>query len=105
MNTLEVFIIVFGGLAGMTLLIPFYAIWTGHRRAIEEIRAKARAQSDDATRRAIQELRDEFAALRDTATQYDLSFDTALKRLESRVMALEQKLIAQERNPISNGHI
>lgn len=104
MSTLDVFILVCGGLGGMTLLIPFYAIWTGHRRAIEEIRARARAQADDATRQAIEELRREFAALRDTATQYDLSFDTALKRLESRVAALEQRVAGQADQPVSWSH-
>ncbi|MGC8669403.1 MAG: hypothetical protein ACP5VE_14955 [Chthonomonadales bacterium] len=105
MNTVDVFILVFGGLGAMTLLIPFYAIWTAHRRAIEEIRARARAQAEEATRQAVQELRDEFTALRDTATQYDLSFDTALKRLESRVAALEQRIAEQAGQPISPGRL
>ena len=40
-------------------------------------------------------LRKEFAQLRDTTTRYDLAFDTALQRLESRVSHMENKPTAQ----------
>ena len=33
-----------------------------------------------------------MAALRDTTTRYDMSFDTALQRLENRMAYLEQQV-------------
>jgi len=40
---------------------------------------------------AIEALRKEVADLRDTATRYDVSFDTALQRMESRIEAVERR--------------
>jgi len=37
-------------------------------------------------------LRAELAQLRETTTQYDVSFDTALQRLEARMAHLEQRV-------------
>ena len=81
-------------LGGMVLSLPFYAIWTYHKRKLEEIKARQRSTIDKVTVEAIAELRKEMAALRDTTTQYDMSFDTALKRLESRMDNVEGKLIS-----------
>ncbi len=80
------------GLFALILLIPFYAIWTSHKRHLEEIKARQRVQINEETKAAIEALREEFKALRDTTTQYDVSFDTALRRLESRVGHLEQRV-------------
>src|SRR5690348_17131377 len=44
-----------------------------------------------ALRAEVAQLRKEIHELRDTTTQYDLSFDTALQRLESRVHQVEQQ--------------
>ena len=84
-------------LGGMVLSIPLYALWTYHKRKLEEIKARQRSTIDKATLEAIDGLRKEMAALRDTTTQYDMSFDTALKRLESRMDNVEGKLIAGSR--------
>ena len=43
---------------------------------------------------AVNALRKEVADLRDTATRYDVSFDTALQRIEGRVGFLESARIA-----------
>lgn len=88
------FVGMFTFLGGMVLSIPFYAIWTYHKRKLEEIKARQRSTIDKATMEAIDGLRKEMAALRDTTTQYDMSFDTALKRLESRMDNVEGKLIS-----------
>ncbi len=42
------------------------------------------------------ELRKQVEALRDTTTKYDLSFDTALQRLESRMSHMEERQKALE---------
>ncbi len=81
------------GISGMVFGLPFYALWSHHKRKLEEIKARQRTSIDAETRAAIEALRAEMAALRDTTTQYDVSFDTALHRLESRMSHLEQKVI------------
>src|SRR5256885_13831228 len=81
-------------LGGMVLSIPLYALWTFHKRKLEEIKARQRSTIDKATMEAIDGLRKEMASLRDTTTQYDMSFDTALKRMESRMDNVEGKLIS-----------
>ena len=53
-----------------------------HRKAREKVELPARS---------LEELRREITALRDTTTQYDMSFDTALQRLESRLSHLEKQ--------------
>ncbi|HEV2474184.1 MAG TPA: hypothetical protein VGS41_16020, partial [Chthonomonadales bacterium] len=45
----------------------------------------------DAMRSEIDALRTQVTSLRDTTTQYDLSFDTALHRIESRIDRVEQQ--------------
>ena len=77
----------------MTILaIPWYAISTYHKRKLEEIRARQQVDIAQETRVAIEALRGEIAALRDTTTQYDVSFDTALNRLDSRMGHLETRM-------------
>lgn len=84
--------LVSGGILAMLLAIPFFAIGTHHKRKLEEIRARQKVAITEETRAAIEALRQEFAALRDTTTEYDISFDTALHRLESRTVNLEQRM-------------
>lgn len=81
------------GVSGMVFGLPFYALWSHHKRKLEEIKARQRTSIDAETRAAIEALRAEMAALRDTTTQYDVSFDTALRRLESRISHIEQKTL------------
>ncbi len=50
-----------------------------------------------ALRQEVAQLRQQLSELRDTSTQYDLSFDTALQRMERRVEHVEQ----QQRRVIS----
>jgi hypothetical protein len=58
---------------------------------VAEIQARARAGSDPALKEAIEGLKKEVAQLRDTTTQYDMSFDSALQRLETRMSHLEKR--------------
>jgi hypothetical protein len=83
--------------AVMVLIIPITGIITYHRRKLEEIRLKQRGAIAEDTAAAIAAVRREIEALRDTATQYDVSFDTALHRIESRVGSLEQRMQHVER--------
>ncbi len=82
-----------GGLviSAMLMMIPFYAIWTHHKRKLEEIRAHRDVRVAEDTRRAMDELRAEFKQLRDNSSEYDVSIDTTLQRLESRINNVEQR--------------
>ena len=74
--------------------------WIKHRGKIAEMKLQARAKTDTNVQGSIdalrEEMRAEIQAFRDTATQYDLSFDTALQRMEQRVEGLERRAIATE---------
>jgi uncharacterized protein YlxW (UPF0749 family) len=84
---------VMAGLLGLlVLMIPFFAIWTYHKRKMEELRLRGEQQIAAQTQAALDSLRAEMAALRDTTTEYDMSFDTALRRIESRVERVEQRV-------------
>lgn len=101
--------------------IPLSAIWTGHRRKILEMQLQLRNQGDQfdlphtgiwpgfrrmnrgmqsqvqnqaaqGLRAEIEALRAEVHQLRDTSTQYDLSFDSALQRMGSRVEGVERRV-------------
>jgi hypothetical protein len=84
---------------GLVLCIPILAILTYHKRKMLEIRLAGIQKGDQAMIERIEAVRQEVAQLRDTATQYDLSFDTALRRIESRVNALEARVSAIDQQP------
>jgi hypothetical protein len=86
-----------GGLGALFLAIPIYAIHAYNRRKVEEVRARQDVQIAAETRAALEAMRKEIAALRDTTTEYDVSFDTALHRIESRVAHVEQRVGQVER--------
>lgn len=86
-----------GDLAGIIAIlcvfgIPLSAIWTSHRRKVLELELQLRGQGDNGVRAEVEALRQEVRSLRDTSTQYDLSFDTALQRMERRVEGIERKV-------------
>jgi hypothetical protein len=78
--------------------VPLAWIWTSHRRKMEEIRLRHKVAIAEETRAAIEAIRKEVASLRDTTTEYDVSFDTALHRLESRMGNMEQRVLRIERS-------
>ena len=85
MGDLIGFIAVLGGLS-----IPLMVIWTKHQRKMLELQMSMRNQASEAIAAQIEELRAEVRSLRDTSTQYDLSFDTAMQRMERRMDMLEK---------------
>lgn len=82
------------GVVALLLSIPLYYLWGTHRRKMEELRLQRNVSVAQETKTAIEELRREMLALKDTTTQYDMSFDVALQRLESRVGHLEQRTLS-----------
>lgn len=71
--------------------VPIVAIWTEHRRKMAELQARLRSERADSTNE-VKDLARQIADLRSTATEYDLSFDSALQRLESRMDLLDERL-------------
>ena len=92
------------GLAAVVLIFGtgFMAVWGEHQRKLLE--AKARAGNQDSTLAAeLQAMKKEIEALRDTSTRYDMSFDTALQRIESRVSNVEQRVSGLESANLTQG--
>src|SRR5438105_8472680 len=82
-STLAAVVLIFG-----TGLV---AVWGEHQRKLLEARARLGNQ-DSAVVSELQNLKRELQELRDTTTRYDMSFDTALQRIESRVSHVEQRV-------------
>src|SRR5437899_1818953 len=70
--------------------IPLFALWTHHRRKMEELRMQGRRLVAEDIRTEFATVRAEIRDLRDTAMQYDLSFDTALQQMERRINRIER---------------
>ena len=90
----------------LVLSIPLFALWSHHRRKVLELEMQGRGQGEGGVRAELDALRQEMRMLRDTSTQYDLSFDTALQRMEQRVVGVErsvQTIQAQDVQRIGSG--
>lgn len=85
--------------------IPLLVIWTSHRRKMLELKLQLNNRGDDSLRATVDQLRSEVRSLRDTTTQYDMSFDTALQRIERRVDTLENHAITTRSEPVRNVEI
>ncbi|GIV19617.1 MAG: hypothetical protein KatS3mg023_1368 [Armatimonadota bacterium] len=70
-------VLIFGG--------PMFALWTRYQLERERIRQE---KSD----RAFEQVRQELAQVRETSTQYALSFEDALQRIERRLDQLEERV-------------
>lgn len=76
--------------------IPIIAIVTSHQRKMMEMKLRLGAQHQSAPSSELQDLRRAIDELRDTTTRYDISFDAALQRMESRMSHVEQKVSIME---------
>ena len=81
-------------LSAMTAIIAAIVIGTRAWVRVTQIQADAQKQGDREALAAVDALRREVGDLRDTATRYDVSFDTALQRIEARVDFLENSRMA-----------
>lgn len=72
--------------------VPLAAVLTEHRRKVLEMQLRAQTAADGQVTARLQELTKQIADLRATATEYDLSFDAALNRLEARIAHLEDRV-------------
>ncbi len=76
----------------VSLGIPMIAIWTTHKRKMLELQLQLRQDGDTGVRQELMAMREEMRSLRDTSMQYDLSFDTALQKMDQRMMAVERRV-------------
>lgn len=89
------FFLIFGG-GGM--LTKIWANWNATRIELARLRAEqnsgagSNSREVTALREELAALREEVHSLKDTATQYDISFDTALQNMDSRVAHLERRV-------------
>ena len=86
--------IIFGVLGVFGSPIAIVYLWTRHRQKMAEINKGGGGSGS--VHLEIEALRSEIRSLRDTTMQYDLSFDTALQRLEGRMENTERRLQAGE---------
>lgn len=78
-------------LPAMLIALPFYGMWSHHKRKMEELRLQSQGTVNHQMRAEMDALRAEIQQLRDTSMQYDLSFDAALQRVEQRVGHVEMQ--------------
>ena len=71
-------------------------VWFHHQRKMAEMRMGRGDQAGQGLMAEMLHLRSQMAELRDTTTKYDMSFDSALQRIESRTGNLEERMTAME---------
>jgi hypothetical protein len=76
--------------------IPIIAILTSHQQKMAQLRAQSSQATDAKVLEELQSLKQQMAELRDTTTRYDMSFDAALQRIESRVGNVEGRVATLE---------
>ncbi len=88
----------FIGLTAVVLIfgIPIVAILSGHHQKVLELKLKLKQGTSQDVANELKDLRQQIVDLRDTTTRYDLSFDAALQRLESRMGSIEQRVSSVE---------
>lgn len=85
--------------AMLALMIPLVAlglgamgIWTTHLERMAKLRIKSAEAGDARAADEIKRLREELETLRQASTNFDLSFDERLDRLEARTSGLELRV-------------
>jgi hypothetical protein len=78
--------------------IPIIAILTSHQQKMAQLRAQSSQATDAKVLEELQSLKQQMAELRDTTTRYDMSFDAALQRIESRVGNVEGRVATLEQS-------
>jgi hypothetical protein len=86
------------------ICVVFLPIWTHHQRKMMEMKLKMSEKTDGNLLQELQSLKAQIIDLRDTTTRYDMSFDAALQRLESRMSHIESKQIQPQEEFSRIGH-
>lgn len=66
--------------------------YLAYKLKVAEIRQQRASAPDAALRQEMAELKQKMTELRDVTTQYDMSFDSALHRVESRLANVEHRI-------------
>ena len=66
--------------------------YIAYKLKMAEVKAERATAPDTALRQEMAELKQKMNELRDVTTQYDMSFDSALHRVESRLSNMEHRL-------------
>lgn len=88
-NVKEIVMAAILGGGTMVTVIVFAALNTWKK--VEFFKADAKVKASREAMDAVDALQREIVDLRDTTTRYDMSFDAALQRIESRVTHLERQ--------------
>lgn len=78
--------------------LKLFTIWTRHRIKLEEMRQRSVQVPNNASSAQMLAIQTEVQQLRDTCTQFDMSLEHSLKRLDDTVTHIEQRLRALETN-------
>ena len=81
------------------VIIAIVAMSFNYMKQMERIKRQPVSQGGEVAE-AVEALRKELADLKDTSTRYDVSFDTALQRIESRVATVEQRTSRLEQEQV-----
>lgn len=98
MNNPELIVMFFLIFGGGSMLTKMWSTFNNTRIEMARIRSEQRVTGTSNTREVealraeLESTRKELQALRDTSMQYDISFDTALGRMESRVAHVERRI-------------
>ncbi len=99
MNNAGVVVMFFLIFGGGTMVNKLWSSFNKTRIELAKIKATKQTPSAGSNyelelmRNDLAAMRQELQALRDTSTQYDISFDTALQRMESRVEHVERRQV------------
>lgn len=90
----------FIGLVAVILIFGpgIFVIWSKHHQRMMELKLQMGEKAGGNVAEELKAIRQEMAELRDTATRYDLSFDAALQRLESRMGNVEGRVKSIEQD-------
>ena len=69
-----------------------FKAYIDYKQKTLEARSQNSQAPDNALRAEMAEVKQKLTELRDVTTQYDMSFDSALHRVESRLATVEQRL-------------
>src|SRR5947207_9042808 len=89
MNDNTAIVVVTAILGGSALITALTVIGTRAWQKVEALKHQT-LHGQGALAKQVESLSHEVAALRDTTTRYDIAFDTALERLESRIAQVEK---------------
>jgi hypothetical protein len=92
------------GIVAVTTTGSVFKAYIDYKQKALEAKTQNSQAPDNALRAEMAEVKQKLTELRDVTTQYDMSFDSALHRVESRLANVEQRLqSAEETNTIQVG--